>query len=70
MSRKEILSAALTLPERERVYLVEDLLESITPAADELDEEAFLAEVARRSDEVEKGTAELVPWSVLRDEPF
>ena len=70
MTTKEIIGAALALPEHDRLHLVEELLESLGPEADELDEKAFLGELQRRSAEVEQGTAALVPWSELRDEPL
>ncbi len=70
MSRKEILGAALALPESDRIHLVEDLLESLSPSAYDLDEQAFLAELQRRSDEIDKGGGGLIPWSELRDEPL
>jgi putative addiction module component (TIGR02574 family) len=70
MTTKEIIGAALALPETDRVELVEQLLESLGSDSDELDKKAFLAELQRRSAEIDAGTAELIPWSEIRDEPF
>lgn len=69
-----ILEQVLHLPERDRVKLVEKLLESLGEQADALDDdvdsEAFRAEIKRRSDEIDNGTVELTPWSELKNEPW
>lgn len=59
MSRHEILQAALALPPEERVALSVELLESLDPTDDGVDE-AWNVEVARRIAEIERGEAELV----------
>jgi putative addiction module component (TIGR02574 family) len=70
MTRQAILEAALALPESERLELVTTLLETLGPDTDGVDEEAFAAELRRRSDEIDQGKADLVPWSELKNEPF
>lgn len=65
-----ITTQALALPERDRIALVERLLDSLGPASDTLNEDAFRAEITRRSDEVDQGTAELIPWSELKRETW
>jgi len=65
-----LFEAALALPENDRIQLVERLLETIGPETDGLDEESFVAELCRRSVEIDQGQAELVPWSELKNEPF
>jgi putative addiction module component (TIGR02574 family) len=63
-----IFVAALALPEHERTELVQRLLETLSPAADEITDEALALELERRESEVENGTAGLVRWSDLRAE--
>ena len=65
-----ISEAALALPENDRIQLVERLLESLGPESDGVDEASFVAELRRRSDEIDQGKAELAHWSELRVEPF
>ncbi len=69
MTTQELLEAALHLPPRERELLVEQLMESLFPekqfATEEI-EHAWLAELQRRSAEIDAGTAELVDWSEVR----
>lgn len=64
---QQVLQAALALPEPERWELVDALLES----GDQPDELPFdpacLSEFRRRSAEVDSGTVQLGPWSVVRD---
>jgi putative addiction module component (TIGR02574 family) len=70
MNRSSVLEAALALPEDDRIHLVERLLETLGPETDIEDEADFLAELARRSAEIDQGKAEMVPWSELKNEPF
>jgi putative addiction module component (TIGR02574 family) len=65
-----VFEAALALPENDRIQLVERLLETLGPETDGVDEAGFVAELCRRSDEINQGKAELVPWSDLKKEPF
>jgi putative addiction module component (TIGR02574 family) len=65
-----VLEAALALSENERIQLVERLLETLGPETDGVDEARFVAELQRRSDEIDQGKADLVPWSELKKEPF
>jgi putative addiction module component (TIGR02574 family) len=58
-----LLDAALALPETDRAWLVERLLESLSPEGDELTEEEFAAELDRRRAEVEQGIVKPIPWS-------
>ena len=70
MNPSTVLEAALALPENDRIHLVERLLESLGPETDGVDEATFVAELCRRSDEIDQGKAEFVPWSELKKEPF
>jgi putative addiction module component (TIGR02574 family) len=64
---EQLLQAALALPEDERLELVEAFLSS-QGSSDKLPfDPAWLAEVERRSAEIDAGTVELAPWTVVRD---
>jgi putative addiction module component (TIGR02574 family) len=67
MDSQTLLQQALVLPENERLRLVEGLLESLPPESEESDE-AFHAELRRRSEEIEQGQAELISWDHLKNE--
>ena len=67
-TRGAIFAAALALPEQERLALAQQLLESLSPAADELREDVLAAELGRRDAEVEGGTASLIRRADLRTE--
>ena len=70
MNPLKVFEAALALPANERMQLVERLLETFGPETDGVDQAAFVAELCRRSDEIDQGNAGLVPWSELKQEPF
>ncbi len=70
MSTSALFEAVLALPETDRIQLVEQLLDTLGPETDGVDEASFLAELRRRSDEIDQGQAGLVPWSKLKEEPF
>jgi len=61
-----ILDAALNLPEPERVFIVQGLIESLGSDPAELDEELTTEELDRRLAEFEQGTAGEIPWSELK----
>jgi putative addiction module component (TIGR02574 family) len=63
---RTILEAALALPEAEREEIAERLLDSLPPDINELDDEAFLAELLRRRDEMADGTDPGILWSELK----
>ncbi|MFO0952176.1 MAG: addiction module protein [Isosphaeraceae bacterium] len=64
---EQVLRADLALPKEERLDLVEALLASHAPPADLPFDSAGLAEVQRRSAEVETGTVLLDTWSVVHE---
>jgi putative addiction module component (TIGR02574 family) len=70
MDEQNLLASVLTLSEDARVRLVQKLLESLSPQTDTWDEDAFAAEVQRRSAEIDGGTAELILWEQLKNEPI
>lgn len=62
----DILQAALALPSAKRGELAEVLLESTSDETFELSD-AWRAEIARRSAEIEAGTAKYVTWQEMRE---
>ena len=56
----EISRKARSLPPEERVRLAEELLSSVQGADEEVDA-AWAEEIKRRLDEIESGTAKLIP---------
>jgi len=64
---ENVLQAALTLPEEERVEIVGALLESLESSADSEVESAWRQEVAARVAALDAGEVETVPWSEVRD---
>ena len=57
---------ALALPAEEREALARALLDSVE-AGSAVEGDAQLAEIERRLDSIEDGTAELVPWGEMQD---
>ena len=70
MIQSSLFDAALSLSEADKVRLVERLLESLGPETDGIDEDAFRAELDRRSREVDEDPSALVPWSELKKETW
>ncbi len=68
LSTQAIFDAALALPEAERAALAERLLESLSSELDGLSEAEWLVELERRSADFERGTAEAISWSELKQE--
>lgn len=63
---KDIVKAAIQLPEDERVQVVEQLLASLEPVADEDVDGAWAAEIERRSRQIKEGTVSLNPWEEVK----
>ncbi|MFS8069403.1 MAG: addiction module protein [Byssovorax sp.] len=66
MSRNAVLAQALQLPPEERADVAKHLIASLDEPADEDVEAAWLAEVERRLQNVDRGTAKYEPWEVVR----
>ena len=64
---REVLEAALRLPEEDRARIADALYESL-PAEEEVFSAEFKAELDRRYDEAVRGEVELIPWSQIRSE--
>ncbi|HZA54841.1 MAG TPA: addiction module protein [Candidatus Udaeobacter sp.] len=65
-NHKRVLEEALRLPPEARAALAGHLLDSLDDSVDEDAEADWGKEIARRIDELDKGTAKTVPWSVAR----
>ena len=63
---KEIVNAAIKLPERERVRIVEEILASLEPVADDDVDAAWGAEVEKRSREIKEGIVRPIPWGDVK----
>jgi len=63
---EQLLQAALTLPEEERLELVEALLASQGQSNPLPFDPAWLSEIHRRSAEIEDGTVVTTPWPAVR----
>ena len=62
----EVLQTARSLDEPERVRLGEELLGSLSPDDAAPLDDAWLAEIDRRSDELDAGTVATIPWQEVR----
>jgi putative addiction module component (TIGR02574 family) len=63
---KKVLEAAMELPEREKIRVVEELLAGLEGEADPEAEAAWTAEIERRTREIERGEVTPVSWSTVR----
>ena len=65
-SAANLLKLALALPEIERVVLAEALLSSVPDEIDDLDDDAFLQELRRRSEQMKNDPFASIPWSEVK----
>ena len=63
---KDIVKAAIQLPENERVLVVAELLASLEPGTDKDVDAAWAAEIERRSREIKAGTVRPLSWKQVR----
>jgi putative addiction module component (TIGR02574 family) len=63
---RQILDAAMTLPDSERAILAAELIDSLDPAFDADHEAAWSAEIARRISAFDAGDTKTVPWAEVR----
>ncbi|MEX1027816.1 MAG: addiction module protein [Candidatus Paceibacterota bacterium] len=66
MSAEKVLADALQLSDRDRANIAVSLIDSLDPAIDSDWEVAWDQEIARRTKELDEGSVETVPWSVVR----
>jgi putative addiction module component (TIGR02574 family) len=57
-----VLADAMTLPEDERITVAAELLASLEGPDDELGNDAWLGEIRRRAERVERGESQGVTW--------
>jgi putative addiction module component (TIGR02574 family) len=62
----QVLQAALSLPEDDRVHLVDALIASFESADSAPFDDAWLQEIGRRTAEYEAGLVQLVPWDEVK----
>jgi len=63
---KKVLDAAMELPEKEKIRVVEELLAGLEGEADPDAEEAWTAEIERRTKEIEQGQVKPISWPTVR----
>lgn len=63
-----LLKSALSLPEAERVAIADALLSSLPDDEVDADEEAFLKELHRRSEEMDNDPSASIAWEDLKDQ--
>ena len=63
---KKLVDSALTLPENDRVQLIDALIDSVSPEGPPLLDETWLSEIERRSAEVDTGLVRPVPWEDVK----
>ena len=63
---ENIIKAAVKLPQKDRVRVVERLLNTLEPEAEQDVDAAWAAEIERRSREIKEGTVRLLPWTAVR----
>lgn len=63
---EQLLTTALNLPESERLELAEALLAASEPPVPQPTGDAWLAELQRRSAQIDAGDAVLTPWPEVK----
>lgn len=62
---RSLLEEVLALAEKDRAFMAQKLLDSISPDCPDVDEDEFLAELERRADEARRDPSKLIPWEVV-----
>jgi putative addiction module component (TIGR02574 family) len=66
-SLDQVLQAALALPEEDRARLIDELSATLGPGEDDAPlDEAWMAEIQRRSQESDAGQVRAIPWDEVR----
>jgi putative addiction module component (TIGR02574 family) len=63
---RQVLEAALSLPEDQRASIVAALLESLPPDSDEWDDDELATELDRRLDEALADRSSTMSWTDLK----
>jgi len=64
---QEVLETAQALPSAAQIELIEALIAGLDETDPEPLDEAWMAEIQRRSADFDAGHVQPVPWSVVRD---
>ena len=64
---REVLEAALSLPEEQRASIVEALLETLPSESDDRDDDEWASELDRRLEEALDDPSSTVSWTDLRN---
>jgi putative addiction module component (TIGR02574 family) len=64
---QEVLESAQALPTAAQVELIEALIASLDEADPEPLDEAWMAEIQRRSADFDAGRVQPIPWAEVRD---
>lgn len=62
-----VYQAALALPETDRVQLVDALIATLEPEDAAPLDDAWLAEIERRSREFDEGKVQPIPWQAVKE---
>jgi len=63
---ENIIKAAVKLPQKDRVRVVEQLLNTLEPEAEQDVDAAWAAEIERRSREIKEGAVRPLPWRQVK----
>jgi putative addiction module component (TIGR02574 family) len=66
VSYDDVLNAALGLPEGDRVQLIDALITTVSPEDAAPLDDAWLAEIERRSQEFDAGLVQAIPWEEVK----
>jgi putative addiction module component (TIGR02574 family) len=66
LSVEQVRSAALGLPDVDRIELIEALIESVEHPNQPPFDESWRAEIRKRSAELKAGSVETIPWEEVK----
>jgi putative addiction module component (TIGR02574 family) len=66
-SLERVIEAALELTESERAELITTLISTFSPADGASLDDAWLAEISRRSAEFDAGSVQALPWAEVKE---
>jgi putative addiction module component (TIGR02574 family) len=66
MNTKQLRDAVLSLPEKDRADLAQDLLRSLDGPSDQGAQDSWLEEIEKRARELADGSVTPVDWSAVR----
>jgi putative addiction module component (TIGR02574 family) len=66
LNYEQVLQAAVGLGDSERVNLIDSLIQTLADADAVPLDDTWLAEIDRRSNEIDEGKVELIPWEEVK----